>query len=251
MHGTLFLVPATLDFGTPKPMPLQHVLPMHTLQVAAGLSHWVCENAKSTRAFLKRVNELQPLTVALQAQQIQELAHEVHKKGDHLGGFDASSLLQPALDGHDMGLISEAGMPAVADPGSSVVRAAHALGLRVVPLVGPVSLLLALAASGLNGQNFAFVGYLPQDAAQRAQRLRELEALACKTGQTQLFIETPYRNAAMLQAALQCLKPTTLLAISSGLTLDQAMSRSDRVSAWKQRVTLLDKHTPAVFGIGV
>ncbi|MEI8325375.1 MAG: ribosomal RNA small subunit methyltransferase I, partial [Betaproteobacteria bacterium] len=162
-------------------MPLQHVLPMHTLQVAAGLSHWVCENAKSTRAFLKRVNELQPLTVALQAQQIQELAHEVHKKGDHLGGFDASSLLQPALDGHDMGLISEAGMPAVADPGSSVVRAAHALGLRVVPLVGPVSLLLALAASGLNGQNFAFVGYLPQDAAQRAQRLRELEALACKT----------------------------------------------------------------------
>jgi 16S rRNA (cytidine1402-2'-O)-methyltransferase len=250
VRGMLFLVPATLDFGVANPSPLPDVLPAHTLQVAARLNHWVCENAKSTRAFLKRVHELYPLTVSLQDQDITELPHEVHKKGDHTGGFDARSLLKPALHGHDMGLISEAGMPAVADPGSSVVRAAHTLGLKVVPLVGPVSLLLALAASGLNGQNFAFVGYLPQDAAQRSQRIRELETLSLKTGQTQLFIETPYRNNAMLESLLQSLKPPTRLAISSGLTLSNAQVRSDPVSTWKQRATLLDKHTPAVFAIG-
>ncbi len=249
-RGTLYLVPATLDFGVANPTPLQDVLPAHTLQIAAGLSHWVCENAKSTRAFLKRVHEFYPLAVALQEQQMAELPHKVHKKGDHTGDFDASGLLSAALHGHDIGLISEAGMPAVADPGSSVVRAAHALGLKVVPLVGPVSLLLALAASGLNGQNFAFVGYLPQDAAQRSQRIRELESLALKTGQTQLFIETPYRNAAMLEALLQALKPSTRLSISSGLTLSNAQVRSDPASAWKQRAKPLDKHTPAVFAIG-
>lgn len=145
----------------------------------------------------------------------------MHKKGDHNGNFDARPLLAPALQGHD-GLVSEAGMPAVADPGSSVVRAAHELSIEVIALTGPASLLLALAASGLNGQSFAFVGYLPQDGAQRAQRVRELEALAMKTGQTQLFIETPYRNGAMLQTLLQTLQPGTRLAISSGLTLASA-----------------------------
>ena len=126
-------------------------------------------SAKSTRAFLKRVNDVTPLKLALQDIQITELPRTVHKKGDHQGEFDAKPLLALALKGEDIGLVSEAGMPAVADPGSSVVLAAHQLGIRVVPLVGPVSLLLALAASGLNGQNFAFVGYLPQDGAARLQ----------------------------------------------------------------------------------
>ena len=130
-----------------------------------------------------------------------------------------------------MGLVSEAGMPAVADPGSSVVRAAHDLGVAVVPLVGPVSLLLALAASGLNGQNFAFVGYLPQDTAERAQRIKTLESLALKTGQTQLFIETPYRNAALFQALLQTLQHNTRLAVCSGLTLASAQVHSRHVKA--------------------
>lgn len=250
IRGTLFLVPCTLDFGVATPVPLQDVLPARSLQVAAKLQYWVCEDAKSTRAFLKRVNELYPLEAAMQTQHIQELPHEVKKKGDHAGNFDARTLLTPALEGRDMGLISEAGMPAVADPGSSVVRAAHELGLKVVPLVGPVSLLLALAASGLNGQNFAFVGYLPQDAAQRTHRILELETLALKTGQTQLFIETPYRNSALLESLLQTLKPHTRLAVSSGLTLACAIIRSDTVNAWKQRRTVLDKHTPAVFAIG-
>ncbi|MFY3384573.1 SAM-dependent methyltransferase [Paracidovorax sp. MALMAid1276] len=252
--GTLYLVPAPLDFGCDSQVPLQDALPAHTLQTAARLTHWVCENAKSTRAYLKRVDALHPLSLPLQQQQIAELPREVHKKGDHgskgSAPFDARPLLAAALAGHDMGLVSEAGMPAVADPGSSVVRAAHDLGVPVVPLVGPVSLLLALAASGLNGQNFAFVGYLPQDVQERNQRIKELEALAAKTGQTQLFIETPYRNAALWQALVQTLQPATRLALASGLTLPEARIRSQLVRQWREQTALPDNRTPMVFALG-
>jgi 16S rRNA (cytidine1402-2'-O)-methyltransferase len=249
--GKLYLVPAPLDFGCDPQAALTDVMPEGTLLVAARLSHWVCENAKTTRAYLKRVNELHPLSTPMQTQQIQELPRDVHKKGDHLGNFDAKPLLLAATQGHDIGLVSEAGMPAVADPGSSVVRAAHSLGLTVVPLVGPVSLLLALAASGLNGQNFAFVGYLPTDPTERAQRIRELESIALKTGQTQLFIETPYRNAALLQALVQTLQHNTRLAVCSGLTLASASCRSENVKSWRQAVpAAASLAAPAVFGIG-
>jgi 16S rRNA (cytidine1402-2'-O)-methyltransferase len=211
----------------------------------------VCENAKTTRAYLKRIGESQPLASALQALSIEELPREVHKKGDHQGEFDARHLLRPALQGHDIGLVSEAGMPAVADPGSSVVRAAHELGVKVVPLVGPVSLLLALAASGLNGQNFAFVGYLPTDPADRVRRMRELESVAMQTGQTQLFIETPYRNSALMQAMLHCLHNSTRVSVSSGLTLAQANCQSHTIKAWKQApVASRTFAAPAVFAIG-
>lgn len=254
MPGKLFLVPAPLDFGCATQTPLQDVLPLGTLQVAARLQHWVCENAKSARAYLKRVNDITPLACPIQSLQLQELPREVHKKGDHGGPdskpFDARPLLAPLLAGHDLGLLSEAGMPAVADPGSSVARAAHDLGIEVVPLVGPVSLLLALAASGLSGQSFAFVGYLPQDAAARVQRIRELESLALKSGQTQLFIETPYRNTALLDALLKTLQHNTRLAVSRGLTLADAQSRSASAKGWKQQGWALDNATPAVFAIG-
>ncbi|WP_341684836.1 SAM-dependent methyltransferase, partial [Limnohabitans sp.] len=195
--------------------------------------------------------EHQALAAPLQAQTITELPREVHKKGDHkAGGFDAKPLLQAALQGHDVALVSEAGMPAVADPGSSVVRAAHDLGLQVLPLVGPVSLLLTLAASGLNGQNFAFVGYLPQDSSERTARLKQLETLAIKTGQTQMWIETPYRNPAMFSAALQALQPNTRLAIASGLTLDSANIQSHTIATWKKGAAGPDAQTPAVFAVG-
>jgi 16S rRNA (cytidine1402-2'-O)-methyltransferase len=251
MKGTLYLVPAPLDFGCETVAPITDVLPMGTLQVAAKLTHWVCENAKTTRAVLKRVGEVVPLAAPVQQHTITELPREVHKKGDHSSttAFDAKPLLQAALQGFDVGLISEAGMPAVADPGSSVVRAAHALGLRVVPLVGPCSLLLALAVSGLNGQNFAFVGYLPIDSAQRTLRIKELEALALKHGQTQLFIEVPHRNVALLQALLSTLKPTTRLSLSSGLTLDSAQTRSAAIGQWQQQAPP-DLTLPCVFAIG-
>lgn len=248
--GRLFLIPAPLDFGCGQTPDLRLSMPLGTLSAAAGLTHWICENAKSTRAYLKRIHDIVPLSQPIQALSLVELPRAVHKKGDHDGSFDAKPLLQPALLGHDIGLVSEAGMPAIADPGSSVVRAAHELGLQVMPQVGPVSLLLALAASGLNGQNFAFVGYLPQDASERARRIRELEALALKTGQTQLFIETPYRNLAMLQTLLQTLQANTRLAISSGLTLDNARIASHSMQQWKKAPAVLDNATPAVFAIG-
>jgi len=251
MRGRLYLVPAPLDFGCAAEVPIAEVLPAGTLAVAARLTHWICENAKSARAMLKRVGEVQPLALPLQQQRIAELPRAVHKKGDHqASSFDARPLLQAALEGADMGLLSEAGMPAVADPGSSVVRAAHELGIEVVPLVGPVSLLLTLAASGLNGQNFAFVGYLPQEAGARAQRLRELEALAWRTGQTQIFIETPYRNEAVWQALLQVLKPQTRVAVGMGLTSPTASCGSAPVAAWKQRSAPVKNDTPTVFAIG-
>ncbi|BEP44253.1 MULTISPECIES: SAM-dependent methyltransferase [Variovorax] len=250
--GKLYLVPAPLDFGCEAQAPLQDALPFGTLQTAAGITHWICENAKSARAYLKRIDAVAPLAAPLQAQNIQELPREVHKKGDHAGQFDARPLLAAALEGHDVGLLSEAGMPAVADPGSSVARAAHDLGLAVVPLTGPVSLLLALAASGLNGQNFAFVGYLPQDAGERQARIRELEALALKSGQTQLFIETPYRNAALLQALTQTLQHNTRLAVARGLTLANAHVRSETVKSWRaaKPQPTTDERLPAVFAIG-
>ena len=252
-YGQLYLVPAPLDFGCATQVDLLTVLPLGTLNVAAQLEHWICENAKTARAYLKRVDAHVPLTRPLQALQIQELPREVHKKGDHGGSgqavVDARPWLAPALQGQDVGLLSEAGMPAVADPGASVVRAAHDLGITVVPLIGPVSLLLALAASGLSGQSFAFVGYLPQEAAARTQRIKELETLALKTGQTQLFIETPYRNAALLEALLKTLQPSTRLAVSMGLTLTDAHNRSASVKQWQQRSDIR-KDTPAVFAIG-
>lgn len=248
--GRLLLVPAPLDFGCTPEAPLHDVLPPATLRAAAALRYWVCENARTLRAYLKRVDALQPLALPLQSLHITELPRALHKQGDPAGGFDARPLLDAALQGHDVGLASEAGMPAVADPGSSVVRAAHALGLTVVPLVGPVSLLLALAASGLNGQNFAFVGYLPQADAARRQRIRELEALARKTGQTQIFIETPYRNAALLQALLATLRGDTRLSASTGLTLAQARNLSAPAAQWDAARGALDWSQPTVFAIG-
>ena len=248
--GKLYLVPTPLDFLCATQVPLNHVLPVGTVRAASQIDHWIGENAKSTRAFLKRIDLEMALKTPLQAQTITELPRQVHKKGDLKAGGDMRPLLQAALQGHDIGLLSEAGMPAVADPGSSVVRAAHDLGLQVLPLVGPSALLLALAASGLNGQQFAFLGYLPQDAAERDTRLKALEKHALKTGETQVFIETPYRNAAMLSGLLGSLQASTRLAVCSHLTLPEMRIQSHSVADWKRHPDAPDKNTPAVFAFG-
>ena len=248
--GKLYLVPTPLDFLCATQVPLNHVLPVGTVRAASQIDHWIGENAKSTRAFLKRIDLEMALKIPLQAQNITELPRQVHKKGDLKAGGDMRPLLQAALQGHDIGLLSEAGMPAVADPGSSVVRAAHDLGLQVRPLVGPSALLLALAASGLNGQQFAFLGYLPQDAAERDTRLKALEKHALKTGETQVFIETPYRNAAMLSGLLGSLQASTRLAVCSHLTLPEMRIQSHSVADWKRHPEAPDKNTPAVFAFG-
>lgn len=250
--GTLYLVPNTLDLGAVDPAAppdIANTVPLGSLQVAARLSHWVAENAKTTRAFLKRVDARVPLAQPLQAIAITELPRPPKGGGTAPPPSPAAlaPLLAPALDGHDLGLISEAGLPAVADPGAGLVAAAHAAGVPVRALAGPTSLLLALAASGLNGQSFAFVGYLPTEAGARAARLRELEALSRRARQTQLMIETPYRNGALLAALLAALAPATQLSVSVGLTLPDGWTRSDTVAGWKQRPATLPDRVPAVF----
>jgi 16S rRNA (cytidine1402-2'-O)-methyltransferase len=245
--GVLYLVPNTLDFGAPQAPDLQDVLPLGVIRIAARLEHWIAENAKTTRALLKRIDRIVPLAKPLQSISIVELARPRKGAPDDERGFDATPLLQPALDGDDVGLVSEAGLPAVADPGARVVEAAHRSGLRVEPLPGASSLLLALAASGLEGQSFAFVGYLPTEAIARATRIRELEALSRRLRQTQLAIETPYRNPALLGALLEHLQPTTRLAVSCGLTVTGGFTRSDRVAAWRAHPTALPPDLPAVF----
>lgn len=246
--GTLWLVPAPLDFGTldaaGQAPDLREVLPMGTLRTAARLSHWVVENAKTARAFLKRVHAVVPLAQPLQSLQIQELPRAPKGSRAAVPALP-DALLQPALSGLEMGLMSEAGMPAVADPGAELVRRAQALGLTVTPLVGPSALLLALAASGMNGQSFAFVGYLPVDEAARAARIRELEGLSRRLGQTQLMIETPYRNAALFQALLQHLQPTTQLSVACGLTLEDGWNHSAPVAQWREGRGPASRRAPA------
>ena len=247
--GSLYLVPNTLDFGTSAEAgPIGDVLPAAVLRTAARLTHWVAENAKTTRAFLKRVDSVEPLAQTLQTLSIVELPRP-QKGARGLVIADLSALLGPALAGHDLGLISEAGLPAVADPGAALVQAAHAAGITVVALPGPNSLVLALAASGLNGQSFAFIGYLPTDPAARADRIRGLEALSRAAMQTQLMIETPYRNEALLGALLTHLQPTTRLSVSCGLTLRTGFTRTDPVQRWKARPISLPNDVPAVFSL--
>jgi 16S rRNA (cytidine1402-2'-O)-methyltransferase len=249
-RGRLILMPNTLDFGVDDTLDLGEVLPQRVIEQAARLTHWAAENAKTTRALLKRVDAVVPLAQPLQALQIAELPRP--PKGGKPSGNDTvawRALLAPALAGHDVGLISEAGLPAVADPGARLVALAHEAGIDVVPLSGPSSLLLALAASGLNGQSFAFVGYLPVDATGRTARIRELEALSAKAQQTQLLIETPYRNEALRQALLATLKPGTRLAISVGLTLPGGWTRTATVADWRRGAPALPDRTPAVFAI--
>lgn len=259
--GKLYLVPAPLDFGCAgdEQTLITDVIPNATLEVASLITHWICENAKSTRAVLSRIAASHPLACTLQEMTITELPREAHKKGDHNTNSTATpssaeALLDKALQGFDIGLISEAGMPAIADPGSSIVRAAHARGIEVVPLVGPISLMLALATSGLNGQNFAFNGYLPQDSSARKLQIQTFEKLALKTGQTQIFIETPYRNAALLLDLIATLQPTSRLACSVGVTLPSYQTKSFLVIDWRSQKdlpgALLARKLPAIFAFG-
>lgn len=252
-QGQLLLVPNTLDLGA-APVPMRAVLPMQVMEQAARLTHWLVEDAKAARAFLKRVGEEVPLAQPLQEMVITELPRAPKGRagghppqGQAAGAAAAADLLAPALAGHDLGLLSEAGLPAVADPGAAVVAAAHRSGIAVVPLAGPSALTLALAASGLDGQSFAFVGYLPQEAGARRERIRELEAVSRRLRQTQIFIETPYRNAAMLAALLETAAAPTRLSVSIGLTLPEGWSRTATIAQWRLDARSLSERLPAVF----
>ncbi len=230
MHGTLYLIPNTLGtMADTVADPLRHIIPAEVQAITAGLDYYVAENAKTTRGFLKLISANVGLIKPLQEIEIAEL--NVNTDAAKL-----PLLLAPLLAGRDAGLISEAGVPAVADPGANLVRLAHAKGIMVRPLVGPSSLLLSVMASGLNGQSFAFNGYLPTDAALRQKRLRELEHRSRAEKQTQLFIETPYRNGAMLEALVTSCQANTLICVATDLTLTTESIKTQTSAQWKSQL---------------
>jgi 16S rRNA (cytidine1402-2'-O)-methyltransferase len=245
--GSLVLVPNTLDFGSPQSLELSSALPLGVLQRAAALNHWVVEDAKTARAFIKRVAAQVPLAVPLQSLSIRELPRPAKGAAAAVAEGEWATLLAPAQVGHDIGLLSEAGLPAVADPGAALVAQAHALGLAVEPLPGASALMLALAASGLNGQHFAFVGYLPIKDDARAARIRELDASSRRHAQTQIAIETPYRNTALLSALVQHLSATTRLCVACALGWPGGWCRMQRVAQWRTVALEISDRLPAVF----
>lgn len=226
MSATLYLIPNTLGPGDSTADTLSMIIPEQVQALTAGLDYFIAENAKTTRAYLKSVAARHPLARPLQEIQISEL--NVNTDASALPG-----LLAPIRAGRNAGLISEAGVPAVADPGANLVRLAHESGIKVRPLVGPSSLLLAVMASGLNGQSFAFNGYLPTDATQRSNRIRALEERSRKEKQTQLFIETPYRNSALLEALASTCHANTLVCVATDLSLPGESIRTQTAEKWK------------------
>ena len=228
---TLYLVPNLLGVAPPAA-----VLPARTIDVARGLSHWIVETAKPARVFLKSLDVPRPIA-----------GLSLRVIGDAPDAAQLAELLAPAREGHDVGLLSDAGCPGVADPGALVVAAAHAAKLRVVPLVGPSALLLALMASGMNGQRFAFHGYLPADEAGRGVALRRLEAESRAQSATQLFIETPYRNVAMLATCTSTLSRETRLCVAADLTLPTESVVAQSVHAWRGTNLAAYAKRPAIF----
>ncbi|MEP7330165.1 MAG: SAM-dependent methyltransferase [Betaproteobacteria bacterium] len=231
MTGTLYLVPNLLGVVAPI-----DVLPERTLAVARRLTHWVVETEKPARAFLKAVGVNAPIA-----------SLDIRPLGDARDAAALERLLAPAGVGADIGLLSDAGCPGVADPGAMLVAAAHTHGISVVPLVGPSSLLLALMASGMNGQQFAFHGYLPVPATERANALRRLEDESRQRRCTQLFIETPYRNTAMLTTIVATLRSETIVCVAADLTLPTQSIIRQPVAAWRRtELSTFDKR-PAIF----
>jgi 16S rRNA (cytidine1402-2'-O)-methyltransferase len=231
--GTLFLIPNTLgDDARAEQLPW--VLPNETLTQTSKLIYWIVEDAKTARAFLKAVDSVSPLACSIQEMQMSEWrgAARNAKYGDAVKPMD---LLKPLMAGKDMGLMSEAGVPGVADPGAELVLAAHQLGAKVKPLVGPSSILLGLMASGLNGQRFAFQGYIPHDAQDRIAKLKQLEVESRRLQQTQIWIETPYRNTALLMASLSSLNPQSLLCIGMDLSLITETITTLSIAEWRKR----------------
>lgn len=228
--GKLFLIPTTL--GDTEPL---EVLPISVKKVIEQIDHFIVENEKSARRFIKKITpkKSQPnLKIYL-----------LDKFTDQM---ESQYYLDICSEGVNVGLLSEAGVPAVADPGAQMVRLAHKKGIQVVPLVGPSSILMAMMASGLNGQNFAFNGYLPIDKAERKRSIKYLEKQSFEKDQSQLFIETPYRNEKMLTDLLQTLHPETMLCVAADITLPTEYIRTMTAKEWKSQHTDLHRR-PAIF----
>ena len=234
-HGTLYLIPVTLgDENITDLLPKS--LPPEVISTAQKLEHFVVETEKPARQFLSAIKTAKP---------VRELS--LNLLNEHTQDKDLAALLTPLLAGHDVGLMSDAGCPGVADPGAKLVELAHKKGIKVVPFVGPSSILLSLMASGLNGQTFAFLGYLPVDKAARIAKLKEIEKRSQTHKETQIFIETPYRNQQMLEAILSTCNANTRLCIACHVSLPDEMIVTKRVSEWKQSALPELNKKPTVF----
>lgn len=231
--AALYLIPVTLG-----DTPLHQVLPAYNKDIILSIKHFIVEEVRTARRFLKQVDH---------NINIDELTF--YPMGKHADAALFSKYLEPLRKGENIGVISEAGCPAVADPGADVVAIAQREGLRVIPLVGPSSILLAVMGSGFNGQSFAFHGYLPINPSERAKRLKQLESRSACEHQTQLFIETPYRNHKMIADILSACNPRTRLCIASGLTTEQEYIRSCTVKEWKQTPPPNLSKIPTIFAI--
>ena len=233
-YGTLYLIPVTLGDDIAALLPAS--LPPHVIKIAQNLESFVVESEKSARQFLSAIKTAKP---------VRELT--LNLLNEHTQDKDIAALLAPLLAGKDIGLMSDAGCPGVADPGAKLVALAHQKNIKVVPFVGPSSILLSLMASGLNGQQFAFLGYLPVDKQARNMKLKEIEKRSQTHNETQIFIETPYRNQHMLEAILSSCNANTRLCIASQVNLPDEMIVTKRLSEWKQSL-LPDLHKkPTVF----
>jgi 16S rRNA (cytidine1402-2'-O)-methyltransferase len=229
--GILYLIPVTL--GDDK---ISNVLPADVISVVQQLDTFVVESEKSARHFLGAIKTMLP---------VRELS--LNLLNEHTEDKDVASLLAPLLAGKNIGLMSDAGCPGVADPGAKLVALAHQKGIRVLPFVGPSSILLSLMASGLNGQQFAFLGYLPVDKTLRNQKIKEIEKRSLSHKETQLFIETPYRNQHMLEAILSNCQPNTRLCIACDISLDSEMIVTKTVASWKNTALPNLHKRPTVF----
>ena len=231
MSAALYLIPVTLGETS-----IKQVLPSYNHEVIMGIRHFIVENIRSARRFLRQTDRTFPIDDTT-----------FFEMGKHSDERAFSQYLQPLREGKPVGVISEAGCPAVADPGADIVGIAQKEGLRVIPLVGPNSMIMAVMSSGLGGQSFAFNGYLPVDTTDRAKKLKMLETRAWTEGQTQLFIETPYRNEKMFQALLAALRPQTRLCIAAGITTQDEYIRTLRISEWKNTKLPDLSKIPAIF----
>ncbi len=232
MLGTLYLIPVTLG-----DCDIQDVLPKKNIEITNTLTQFIGENAKESRAFLKKCY-YPDITKA-----------EFSLINKHTEAKELLSFIAPLLNGQNMGLMSDAGCPGIADPGAEIVKLAHKHNIKVVPLVGPSSIVLSIMASGFNGQNFAFNGYLPIEKVQRAKKVKELEQICVKQQQAQFFIETPYRNQNLFEDLLKTLLPTTLVLVATDLTLTEEAVSVKPVSAWKKTELPEFSKKPTVFGI--
>lgn len=231
MEAALYLIPVTLGETS-----IEQVLPSYNRDVIVGIRHFIVENIRSARRFLRQVDRTFPIDDSTFCEM-----------GKHADEHLFRQYLHPLREGKPIGVISEAGCPAVADPGADVVAIAQREGLKVVPLVGPSSMIMAVMGSGLNGQSFAFNGYLPVDSADRSKKLKALETRAWTEGQTQLFIETPYRNQKMFQALCSSLRPQTRLCIAAGITTADEYIRTYTIAQWKQKQLPDLSKVPAIF----